>query len=155
MKFPDSSSHWIQLLRDLSVKLSVGKRRPLQCGLAPTGPCCAASAHPTPGSLEDHIVGVVGVAHGVGPPQQHLERDVGDELSELLQPPPGALIQEAHGNIKRGSCTGTKRPRSAPHFPGPPPHPAALQPEPLTRTPSHSSPGSFTFLFQPLETSLC
>lgn len=84
------------------------------------GTCSVVCARPSPGSLEDHIVGVVGVAHGIGPPQQHLEWDVGDELPEFLQTPPRALVQEAHCNIKRGSCTGTKRPRSAPSVMGTP-----------------------------------
>lgn len=98
-------------------------------------PCCVVSTHPPPGSLEDHIVGVVGVAHGIGPPQQHLERDVGDELPELLQTPPRALVQEAHRNIKRGSCTGTERPGSAPNARGTPWRPAARWPEALALMP--------------------
>lgn len=52
--------------------------------------CCVVPADP--GLLEDHIVRVIGVAHGIGPPQEHLEGDVGDELPKLLQPSPGALI---------------------------------------------------------------
>lgn len=64
---------------------------PARCGAH--RPCSGARhGTPRPGSLEDHVVGVVGVAHSVGPPQQHLERDVGDKLPELLQPPPGALV---------------------------------------------------------------
>lgn len=53
--------------------------------------------------LEDGVVRVVGVAHRIRPSQQHLEWDVGDELTQLLQPAPGALVQEAHGNIKGGT----------------------------------------------------
>lgn len=53
--------------------------------------------------LEDRVIWVVSVAHRIRPPQQHLEWDIGDELAQLLQPAPGALVQEAHGNIKGGT----------------------------------------------------
>jgi len=42
--------------------------------------------------LLHHVVGIVGVAHGVGTAQQHLEKDVGDRLGELVQPLPGVFL---------------------------------------------------------------
>lgn len=57
--------------------------------------CCAL--------LVDHIVGVIGVAHSVGTPQKHLERNVGDELPHLFQSLPWTLVEEAHSNIKGGT----------------------------------------------------
>src|SRR4029434_11327238 len=54
-------------------------------------------------SLEDGVVGVVGVSNSIGAPQQHLEGHVGDESPQLLQPPPRALIQETHRHVKRST----------------------------------------------------
>ena len=45
--------------------------------------------------LVHHIVGVVGVADGVGAAQQHLEGHVGHQLAHLLETLPRALAQEA------------------------------------------------------------
>jgi hypothetical protein len=53
------------------------------------------------------VVGVVGVADGVGRPQQHLEEDVGHLLTQPHQPIPGRFLQEAHGGVEG---------RAAPHF---------------------------------------
>lgn len=58
-------------------------------------------------SLKDGVVGVVGVAHGVGASQQHLKRDVWDQSSQLLQPLPGTLRQESHGHVEGSTCTQT------------------------------------------------
>ena len=50
----------------------------------------------------DHVVGIVGVAHGVGAAQQHLEADVGDALAQLHQALPGILVEEAHAGVEGG-----------------------------------------------------
>ncbi len=57
----------------------------------------------------NHVVGIVGVADGIGPAQQHLEQDVGHGFLQLVQALPRAFLEEAHGDIERGS---------APHFEG-------------------------------------
>ena len=54
-----------------------------------------------------HVVGVVGVAHGIGGAEEHLEEDVRHPGPESRQPLPGILVQEAVRHIK---C------RAAPHF---------------------------------------
>lgn len=56
-------------------------------------------------SLKDSVVRVVGVAHGVGPSQQHLERDIWDQSSQLLKSLPWTLWQEAHGHIEGSTYT--------------------------------------------------
>ena len=55
----------------------------------------------------DDVVGIVGVADGVGGPQQHLEEDVRDALAQLGQAVPGRFLEEAHGRVER---------RPAPHL---------------------------------------
>ena len=55
----------------------------------------------------DDVVRVVGVADGVGRPQQHLEQHVRDLLAEPGEPVPRRLLEEAHGRVERGP---------APHF---------------------------------------
>ena len=55
----------------------------------------------------DHIVGIGGVADGVGGAQQHLEADVGNGGAQLAEALPRVFEQEAHGDIERGA---------APHF---------------------------------------
>mmetsp|Transcript_19234 Transcript_19234/g.57098 ORF Transcript_19234/g.57098 Transcript_19234/m.57098 type:complete len:272 (-) Transcript_19234:1685-2500(-) len=57
--------------------------------------------------LVHDVVRVAGVADRVGAAQQHLERNVGDQLAQLLQAAPGALVQEAQRHVKR---------RAAPHL---------------------------------------
>ena len=57
--------------------------------------------------LDDHVVGIARVAHGVRPADQHLEQDVGDLLAELGQPLPGVFLEEPHGRVER---------RAAPHL---------------------------------------
>lgn len=59
--------------------------------------------------LEDDIVRVCRVAHGVGTAEQHLEGDVWHGLSHALQAVPGTLVQEAHGDVKRGSTPCLQR----------------------------------------------
>ncbi len=55
----------------------------------------------------DHVVGIRGVAHGVGAAKQHLEADVGNVLPHFAQPLPRIFVQEAHGGVEG---------RSTPHF---------------------------------------
>ena len=50
------------------------------------------------------LSGVVGVAYGVGPPQEHLEGDVGDLLPQQAQPLPGGLMEEAVGHVEGGAA---------------------------------------------------
>ncbi len=50
----------------------------------------------------DQIVRIVGVAHGVGAPEQHLEGDVGDLLPQQVQPLPGGLVEEPIGHVEGG-----------------------------------------------------
>jgi len=52
----------------------------------------------------DHVVGVVGVADGVGAAQQHLKGDVGDLLAQALEAAPRALVQEAHRDVEGGAA---------------------------------------------------
>jgi len=52
----------------------------------------------------DHVVGVVGVADGVGAAQEHLERHVGHRLAQALKAAPRALVQEAHRHVEGGAA---------------------------------------------------
>ena len=49
-----------------------------------------------------HVVRVTGVSHRIGSPQQHLEADIGDEISKPSQPLPGVLVEEAQGGVEGG-----------------------------------------------------
>ena len=57
----------------------------------------------------DDVVGVVGVADGVRPAQEHLEQDVGDLLAQQRQALPGVLVQEAHGHVEGGAAPHLER----------------------------------------------
>ena len=57
----------------------------------------------------DDVIGVGGVADGVGGAEEHLEADVGDLGAEFAEAFPGILVEEAHGDIEGGA---------APHFEG-------------------------------------
>ena len=52
----------------------------------------------------DEVVGVVGVAHQIGAAQQHLERDVGDLLTQQAQALPRGLVEEAVGHVEGGAA---------------------------------------------------
>ena len=71
----------------------------------------AEHVHPGLGRLFDeghhHVVGVVGVADGIGAADQHLEHHVRDLLAQLVEPHPGILRQEAIGDVEG---------RAAPHL---------------------------------------
>ena len=41
----------------------------------------------------------------------YLERDIGNKLSKLLQPPPGIFMQESEGNVKCGTSPHLQRSR--------------------------------------------
>jgi hypothetical protein len=56
----------------------------------------------------DCIVWQRGVCNSVGATQEHLEWDVGDELSHLSQPVPGILVEETHSNVEGGSTPALK-----------------------------------------------
>jgi hypothetical protein len=47
-----------------------------------------------------HVVGIVGVAHAVGPAQQHLRHDVGHGRAHVAQALPRAFLQEAIGHVE-------------------------------------------------------
>ncbi len=50
------------------------------------------------------VVGVVGVADGVGASQEHLEADVGDVFAEFAEALEGVFAQEAHGGVEGGAA---------------------------------------------------
>ena len=50
--------------------------------------------------LPDDVVGVVGVAHGVGAPEEHLQQQVGGLFPDQVQPLPGRLVEEAVGHVE-------------------------------------------------------
>jgi len=56
-------------------------------------------------SLVDDVVGVVGVSDGVGASQQHLERNVGDQLTQFCSTLPRTLVQEPHRHVERRAYT--------------------------------------------------
>ena len=53
--------------------------------------------------LEDDIVWVAGVAHGVGAPQEHLAWDVWNQLVQAAEAVPGTLLQETESHVKGGT----------------------------------------------------
>ena len=57
----------------------------------------------------DKVIGIVGVAHQIGAPQQHLEGNVGDLFPQQPQTLPGGLMQEAVGHIERGTAPHLQR----------------------------------------------
>ena len=59
-----------------------------------------AGAGRLPDEFPDEVVWVVGVAHGVGPPEEHLEGNIGDLFSQLLESVPGGLVEEPIGHIE-------------------------------------------------------
>ena len=50
------------------------------------------------------VVGVVGVADGIGAAEEHLEADVGDAFAEFAQAFPWVLLEEAHGGVEGGAA---------------------------------------------------
>eukprot|EP00961_Rhodomonas_salina_P141740 1908478-Rhodomonas_salina.4 len=59
--------------------------------------------------LEHDVVGVARVTDGVGSSQEHLERNIGNCLSEYFEPLPRALAQEAQAHVERGPAPHLKR----------------------------------------------
>jgi hypothetical protein len=57
--------------------------------------------------LVDDVVWIVGVSDGTGATQQHLERDVGDQLTQFLQPFPRTFVKESQGDVECGACNET------------------------------------------------
>ncbi len=55
----------------------------------------------------DNVIGVGGVAHGVGRAQQHLKTDIRDGFAQLAQTLPGILVQKPQRDVEGGA---------APHF---------------------------------------
>ena len=55
------------------------------------------------------VVGVVRVADGIARPQQHLEEDVWNPISQHRQPIPGAFLQEPHRSVERGPAPHLQR----------------------------------------------
>lgn len=58
-------------------------------------------------SLKHSVVRVVGVADSVGPSEQHLERDIWDQSSQLLESLPRTFWQESHGHVKGSAYKDT------------------------------------------------
>mmetsp|Transcript_10221 Transcript_10221/g.30179 ORF Transcript_10221/g.30179 Transcript_10221/m.30179 type:complete len:842 (-) Transcript_10221:1449-3974(-) len=54
--------------------------------------------------LVHHVVGVGGVAHGVGAAQQHLEGHVRRGRAQGAEAVPGVLAEEAHGHVEGGAA---------------------------------------------------
>lgn len=50
--------------------------------------------------LENGVVRIARITHGIGASQQHLERDVGNELAHSFQSLPRALVEEPHCHLK-------------------------------------------------------
>ena len=55
------------------------------------------------------VVGVVGVAHGVGAAQQHLQQHVRDAGAQVGQAFPGVFLEEAQGHVERGATPAFQR----------------------------------------------
>ncbi len=71
---------------------------------------CAAWRH----EVADDVVGVVGVADGVGGPQQHLEQDVGDAAARSsASRSQGSSLQEPHRRVERGAAPHLEREQPA------------------------------------------
>jgi len=47
-----------------------------------------------------HVVRIVGIAYGIGTAQQHLEQDIRCRFPQLVETLPGALLEEAHGDVE-------------------------------------------------------
>ena len=62
-----------------------------------------------PDEFLDDVVRVVGVAHGVCAPNQHLERDVGDAAPQLIQPFPGGFVEEPVGHVEGSAAPHLQR----------------------------------------------
>ena len=56
-----------------------------------------------------HVVGIVGIAHRVGCPQEHLQQHVGHGGAQLAQALPRVFLQETEGHVKRGSPPALQR----------------------------------------------
>ena len=63
------------------------------------------------GKLPHDVVRVGSVPHRVGAAEEHLERNVGHRGAQLLEAPPGALVQEAQRDIKGGPSPDLERGR--------------------------------------------
>ena len=57
----------------------------------------------------DDIVGVIGVADGVGAAQQHLEKDVGRAFADVGEAFPRILGEKAHGDVEGGAAPAFER----------------------------------------------
>ena len=55
------------------------------------------------------VVGIVGVAHGVGGAQQHLEKDVGHGAAQLGEALPRVFFQKTQGNVKGRTAPAFQR----------------------------------------------
>lgn len=61
------------------------------------------------GEVVDGIVGVRGVTDSVGPSDQSLQRNVGNQLSQSPQSNPRVLVEESHRDIKGGTTPTLER----------------------------------------------
>ena len=57
----------------------------------------------------DDMIGVVGIADGVGPAKQHLETDVGNLGAKLAKAFPWVLVEETHRRVERGPAPHLQR----------------------------------------------
>ena len=51
--------------------------------------------------FDDDVVGIGGVADGVGAAEEHLEADVGDALAEFAEALPGIFVEEAQARCRK------------------------------------------------------
>ncbi len=54
--------------------------------------------------FRNHIVGIGGVADGVGSAKEHLETDIGNAFAQLAEALPGVFVKEAERGIKGGAA---------------------------------------------------
>src|SRR5579864_6831812 len=54
--------------------------------------------------FRNHIIGIGGVADGVGSPEEHLETDIGNAFAQLPQALPGVFVKETQGGVKGGAA---------------------------------------------------
>ena len=57
----------------------------------------------------DHVVGIVGIADGIGTAQQHLKQDIGDQFGQFVQSLPRIFTQKAHRDVKGGPAPALQR----------------------------------------------
>ena len=59
--------------------------------------------------LPDDVIGIVGVTHGVGAADEHLQQHVGGLFPDHIQTLPGGLVEETVGHIEGGAAPALQR----------------------------------------------